>query len=771
MNRLAKTIWSSIRFRYTLIIVEVINLVPAIAYIPGEPGGASIPLERYLAPCPNGIFPRWLEHHIPAGSWVVDPLASNPLTAVQAARAGYQVLTVRSNPLVRFALEMIASAPKEAEFRKAMNIWLRTQVGNETLSNHLQALYETPCPACNQKIQAQGFIWEKDHQQPQLRLIDCPLCGQKGEYPLSSYDLQRLAQVDEQKKKTRARARQRVLLGLEGSTFELEEALNCYPDRSLYFLMTCINKLEGLTLGENDKRLLRALLLGMLDAGNNLWHWPLKPERPLTLTPPAVFLEHNLWLELQNSFQLWTILDSPLAVTRWPELPPSSGGICLYQRRNVSAEMVSKIMPRALIANIPRPNQAWRTLTVLWSGWLWGMQAVQHLRQSLENRRYDWRWMASSLQQALRQTDMFLAEGELAFGIAHDPAPSSLFAILCAARNCHLKLQGIAIRQTKPYAQLEWVHTREQEKMETGMDINEYPKIILEAMRLKGEPLNHNEVMTICRIQHALREELPANLLLLDENLLDEHLVQIKKALQDSRMFHSYKNPHVPGGNQYWYAQALESETPLIDRLEDSIYSFLQRGQPVSLQQVNNHICGAYPGLFVPSQESIQICLESYALPLAGQTDVWQLRKEDEPANRAETIRKTIDLLRDLGMRLGYRMEGENPLLWLDDNGQTGQTFHIIGSAIFSPLLSQNGQMQTGKNILVFPASRSRLFVYKLNNNAIWRMRLEQPGWQLLKIRHLHKMAAQLDINRSLWEVQLNADPPTWDPPVQLQML
>ena len=58
MNRLAKTIWSSIRFRYTLIIVEVINLVPAIAYIPGEPGGASIPLERYLAPCPNGIFPR-----------------------------------------------------------------------------------------------------------------------------------------------------------------------------------------------------------------------------------------------------------------------------------------------------------------------------------------------------------------------------------------------------------------------------------------------------------------------------------------------------------------------------------------------------------------------------------------------------------------------------------------------------------------------------------------------------------------------------------------
>jgi hypothetical protein len=333
-----------------------------------------------------------------------------------------------------------------------------------------------------------------------------------------------------------------------------------------------------------------------------------------------------------------------------------------------------------------------------------------------------------------------------------------------------LKLKGIAFRHARQLAQVEWVHSRTQEKTAEGMEASTYADTIQEAMRQKGEPLSNEEVMIVCRIQHALREKLPENLLELDENLLDDHLDLIKKVLQDTALFTTFKNPNVAGGNQWWPARTFEPAIPLMDRLENSIFSFLQKGEPVSSEQVNQFVCGEYPGLFIPSLEVIQTCLECFAAPISGQGDVWQLRQEDETANRAEEISKTINTLKYLGVKLGCLMEGENPLIWLDRKDQLVNQFFILGNGIFSPIFSQVKPFTAGKSILVFPASRSRWMLYKLRNNAVWQNQLDQ-GWQLLKMRHLRKIAGQADFNQALWEVQLAADPPAWDPPVQLQIL
>lgn len=757
-------------FRYTLNVESFIDL-PGMAYIPIEPGAASVALERYLPPCPNGVMAAWLKKNIDAGSWVVDVLGSTPLTAIQAAQCGYRVLTARSNPLVRFMLEVLASAPTENNFRLALNTLLRTKVGAETLAHHLQGLYETRCPSCNQLTQAQGYVWEKYGQQPKLRLVDCANCGQKGELPLGEADLECLARIEAQKKKTRARAKQRVMLGLKEGAYGLEDALSCYADRPLYFLMTFINKLDGMTRDEGPRRLLRALILSLMDAGSNLWHWPPKNERPLSLNTPAEFLEHNLWDELQSALKFWTILDSPVTVTRWPELPPDGGGICLYLRSAANLkEIASFVKPQAALVNFPRPNQAWMTLTVLWSGWLWGVKAIEHLRRSLKNRRYDWRWLAGTHQLALRQVNHLLSEGRPVFGILNDSSPSYLFAVLTAARSCQLSLKGIALRQARHITQFEWRYDPKQEAESKSPDFQDYARMMREAMRMKGEPLSSEEVMTICRIQHALMEKLPANLLEMDDNLLDEHLSRIKSALQNSGLFTIYKNANIPGGSQWWPTQSIDSEIPLSDRLENSISILLQKGQPVHTQEVNRYICGEFPGLFVPSMEGIQICLESYAAPLPGQTDGWILRKEDEPVQRAAEINKAIQALKFLGVKVGCRIEGENPLTWLEKNGQVMHRFHLIGNGIISPFMSEPQAARAGQNVLIFPASRSRLILYKLKNNAAWQTQVEN-NWQLVKMRHLQKMASQADFNRALWEVQLNADPPAWDAPMQMQIL
>ena len=747
--------------------------IPAIAYIPPSSGFASLPLERYLPPCPLGVFPQWLKEKVAQDSWLIDPLGANPFTAIQAAKAGYRILVARSNPLIRFVLEIIASAPKENDFTSALNILMRTQISGEPLAKHLQQLFETLCSGCNQLVQVRGYVWEKDHDQPRRRVYDCPQCGQKGDFALSQFDLEILARIEAQKNKTRARAKQRIAMGLEGSGFGLDEALSCYPDRSIYFLMTLINKIEGISLQPDQKKLLQALFLSIMDTGNNLWHWPEKSYRPLTLNTPPEFFEQNLWRALQEASRLWTILDSPVIVTRWPELPPQTGGICLYQRSKTDLqELIVQARPQALLANFPRPNQAFLTFTVLWSGWLWGVQAVQQLHMALENRRFDWRWLASSLQLSLKPMDTLLPANAPAFGVIPEPTPSNLFGILTAARQSSFQLKGLAFRQADHLFQLEWTHQGENPTMIEIIDAEFYRAALDEIFKQKGEPINYEEVIVACRIAHALGEELPQNFLELEENLLDKQLIQIKNVLQDTNFLITYNNQHVAQGNQWWPwpVKPLNLAIPLSDRVENSLLDLLQKKKTVSLTELDQDICSKFRGICIPPLELIRVCLESYTEPTPDQNEFFCLRSQDETINRAEEISKTINTLKFLAVKFGYRTEGENPLTWQDKEGRVMQKFFSIGNGIFNPLLDQVEKELISKSIVIFPASRSRLILYKLRNNAFWQSQIDL-GWCFLKMRHLRKIAQHEEISPALWEELINADPLLWDPPVQLQIL
>jgi hypothetical protein len=291
-----------------------------------------------------------------------------------------------------------------------------------------------------------------------------------------------------------------------------------------------------------------------------------------------------------------------------------------------------------------------------------------------------------------------------------------------------------------------------------------------EVIKQKGEPIDYEEVMYICRVAHALGEELPQNLLELDEDMLDKQLTQIKKVLQDSNFLITYKNQHVPQGNQWWPVKPMNLEIPLSDRVENSILDLLQKKKTISLTELDQDICSKFRGICIPPLELIRICLESYAEPLPDQNEFFRLRDQDEIAYRAEEISKTINTLKFLAVKFGYRTEGENPFTWQDKEGRIMQKFCIIGNGIFSPLLDQVEKELIPKSIVIFPASRSRLILYKLRNNAFWQSQIDL-GWRFLKMRHLRELAQHEEITPALWEDLMNADPLLWDPPVQLQIL
>ncbi|RPJ50003.1 MAG: hypothetical protein EHM21_05895, partial [Chloroflexi bacterium] len=377
-----------------------LHFYPGSAIPPASP--AAFPLLRFLPPLPPGIVSAWLSENIPAGSWILDPLGASPALTLEAAQAGYRILVASNNPILSFMTETLAAAPKPADFQSVLAELAMSRRGDERLEHSIRQLYQTQCDTCAETVAAQAFLWRKSEAQPFARLYDCPKCGQSGEHPVTPADLDRLKIMGGDKLQ-RARALQRVILNEDERRADVEEALGNYLPRPLYVLFTLANKVEGLGLPPERARLLQALLISAFDQGSALWPWPGGRSRPKQLIIPTQFRENNLWQALEEAAREWVNQPNPLPVTHWPELPPAGqGGICLFRGRiKALMPLPGEIDLRAVLTAFPRPNQAFWTLSVLWSGWLWGAEAALPLRNVLDRRRYDWNWHTSAIHNAL----------------------------------------------------------------------------------------------------------------------------------------------------------------------------------------------------------------------------------------------------------------------------------------------------------------------------------------------------------------------------------
>src|SRR5512140_728605 len=233
----------------------------------------NLPLARFLPALPAGMGAAWLKANLAPDSLVLDAFGSTPTLALEAARAGYRVLVVSNNPVLSFMLELLASAPRAEEFQSALAELASARRGEERLELHLQALYQTECPNCGRKIQAQAFLWRKGEAQPYARLLRCPHCSHEGEHALHPADLGRV-EPPGSAALHRSRALERVSQAGDAAREGAEEALQGFLPRPLYFLSTLINKLEGPSFSPEKRRLLTALVLSACDEATSLWQYP-----------------------------------------------------------------------------------------------------------------------------------------------------------------------------------------------------------------------------------------------------------------------------------------------------------------------------------------------------------------------------------------------------------------------------------------------------------------------------------------------------------------
>ena len=218
-----------------------------IPYLPGREEITGGPLSRFLPPLPLGVLPDWLAENVPTGGWLLDPFGASPQADIEAAAAGYRILTAVNNPITRFTLDVLAAAPRVADFQSILAALADLRWGSERFEVRLQSMYETECPSCGKDIQVRSYLWERGAKTPYARVFTCPYCKDDGEHPITTRDLTLLASIPPDGL-YRSRALEKIAVSGDPIREDVGQALESYLPRPLYILFTLINKLEGLSL-------------------------------------------------------------------------------------------------------------------------------------------------------------------------------------------------------------------------------------------------------------------------------------------------------------------------------------------------------------------------------------------------------------------------------------------------------------------------------------------------------------------------------------------
>ncbi len=725
-------------------------------YFSGFQSVDSDPLSRFLPALEDGIVAAWLARQSLTGNWILDPFGFSPRLVLEAARSGYRVLVTANNPVARFLLEMFANPPAQAEFTAALADLGAVKKGDERLAGHLQSLYLTTCEKCETQIYAQAFLWRKGADAPYARIYACKHCGDSGERLVTQDDIERAKKIAATDSLHRTRAYEKVVALDNEDRIYAEEAIEHYLPRPLYALTTIVNRLDSLNLPAERKRALTALILLACDSGNTLWAHPSERPRPKQLSTPNQFRENNIWMELERGVSMWMETGSPIVCEVWPRKIPESGGALIYEGRlkDLAHEVKKEIPIAAVIGAVPRPNQAFWTLSALWAGWLWGKDAVEPYKVALRRRRYDWAWNATALHAAFNHLNELLPDNIPFFGLLPEPEPAFLTSVFTAASAAAFTLQSAALRTEHDSAQIIWKSAKKQTPQNIGAD--DFQNALLNYLTSRGEPAIYLHLHAAGLIALAESNALKQLDQEFDEALRKTHAL-FESALKGNNLFVHYSlGGHVETG--MWggldtpqvHGATRPPNESLSDRVEMAVVTYLQKNPNAIYLEIENELNQRFAGLLTPSKGLIYAVLNSYAEKESG---AFTLRAEDLAATRRTELNDISALIESIGKRLGYTMRKADKLLYWDEGGQPARSFYVLASALISRALESAHE----DTIFVIPGGRAALIAYKQERDPSLKARMKNH--RVVKYRLLRSIAEMQMLSRGSFEEQIANDP------------
>ncbi len=709
-------------------------------------------LDRFIPPYPYGTLTDMLSYCGIKDGWILDPIGNQPTSIIELAQSGYQVFVACNNPILARILQVMCSGYNESQYKAAIADLGALRRGEERLESQIKALYNSPCPECSSIQTEVKFHWKKNQIIPYDREIECHNCGFSGVVKISDFDLETLKKIGNYNLH-RNRAIQRVLPGNIEIPVAVKEVIDSYLPRSLAVISTLINKLDSMQTTADRKNIIEALLIHAFDTGNMQWGINTGRTRPRQITIPAEFYEFNLWNSLEEAVTKLRIVEKPIPITYFPQLPSEKGGICFYQGR-INSIRNKNLLPffEAIATVLPRPNQALWTYNAVWSGWLWGHQTAQKLKGALERRRYDWLWHT----QAIRTVFDFASKLKIPFiATAPELTNSYILAYLSAASSSNFHLQNAAYHSELKTGQFYWFQNTSKPP---SIPIINDSKNLSDFLTLKSEPANYQELLSIYLISKTIDESEIFKTNLTDNTLLMQTQKKFEKNLLNSDLFIQVDQDQLENAD-FWLTNPPNAYQPISDQIEGLFIRFIQKKTNFSGEEINYSINQNLPGVLPASPLFIQRLLNSYCQLVPNQLNYWMLSPQEYFSERKNDLQLMVKLIHKIGSKIGYQITGTNPIQWISNESRTNFQFFLTASSI----ISQFPFSPTKKNVdtvIIFPGSRAELISYKLKNDLVYSQHYGK--FHFVKFRHLRTINDNPGLNYKTWVQILDSDPAVW---------
>ena len=724
------------------------------------------PLARFMPPLDEGMATEALAGFGEKGDLVLDPFGASPRLAVEAARAGRAVIVAANNPVTRFVLRHRARPLAAATLQTALARLAAAPKDHARLEPFILDLYRTECARCGEMAIADYFVWEREAEGPILRGYVCDHCTHAGEDPTTEADWAR-AREHSRRGLQQALALEQVAPAGDPDRQHAEAALAVYPARAIYALISIASKLEQLDLEPPMVEAAQALLLSACDAANALWGHPEGRARPLALVASPRYREINVWRALERAVDDWAMEGPEVPLDDWEAgRLPIPGVIAVYP--GPARDLVGQLPPgaaRALFTVLPRPNQAYWTLSAVWAAWLWGRAAAAPVKVALRRRRYDWAWHAGALRTALAGLAPLLISETPALALMPEAEAGFVAAALAGFDGAGFRLTGRVLRADESQAVLAWRYeTAARPAPRSGMQ-DQMTVAAVEALRRRGEPAPYLIVHAAAWCDLANDRQLAPLWEAEDANPVVALSITTEAALGERRLFVRLGAGAEPETGLYWLADPSGAGLPLADRVEALVAGVLREAEGLSEVQVDRRVCAALPGIETPDRRLVQACLRSYA-EYEQATGLWRLREEDRAEARAADAAEIRDLLRDLGARLGFVVQGGEPITWSDAGGSQAYTFSVREQAALG---DRARAAQAGPVTFVLPGGRAALVAEMMRRDPTLRDWLAQAG-RVVKFRHIRRLGAETTLRADNLAERLAIDPPEHRDP-QLPLL
>jgi len=470
---------------------------------------------------------------------------------------------------------------------------------------------------------------------------------------------------------------------------------------------------------------------------------------------------------MERAVASWALEDPEVELLDWEEdqrLEP--GGVTLYagSLRRLREALGDSRLP-AILTVPPRPNQAYWTLSALWTAWLWGRETAVNVKVALRRRRYDWAWHAGALRTVLQNASPLVEAGAPAAAYLPEAEPGFVAAALLGFGGAGFKICGRALRAHEKQGFILWELSEDQ--LRTASDARmkaDMREAAISVLHARNEPTPYGMLHASIWFMLAERGWLAPAWETLGKATLQTIGERVADVVGDEKVFVRLGGGADPESGLYWLCAPPEQGESLSDRVEKLVVATLREQETIRVDALDRIACRELLGLLTPDQRFLRACLSSYAEG-PDPEGKWRLRDEDRPEARSRDCAEMRSLLTELGHSLGWEVEGENPLLWVDGQGEVRFGFRILETSVWGP-----SPWDADSRVLwVLPGGRAGLIAEKARRDPRLRDWLES-GVRVVKFRHVRRLAAERSLTREQLPSRLAIDPPERQDP-QLPLL